>query len=736
MLKTMSGILLLLFALLPGLTAQEEENIDIWDNKPLGPIYPIKPVGPPRVKRELKSNRVSNNLPGEPVILVESGHARAAIVIPEKSDEVEYLAAERAAKLLQNKVLASSQATLPIVNAGEHSPCSRENGKLRVSVGNEVFDYAVLIGDNQLATQNSISSANLPEEGFLLKVVDNAICIVGDHNSAIYAVIDLLEQYGFRALWPGELGTVIPKLPTFAVQPIQVSDAPALNQRWMRSPDTYSPRAWNLSAEQKNWFTAEELGPYNDYGERPLQGLYNLKFAPRQMQHWAPAKADWSLWQRLGGTRLVRAGHSFNYVWDKYGKDHLDYFALLKNGSRHPLPKEKPERTQLCFSKPEVIEAIANDRIEDLKSGRRTIASLSPSDGGRGNAPCMCVRCRKLDIANAEPITLPSGDPYVAISDRHFHCFNQITEKIITALPDAQVAVIAYSQYRNAPLFTEIHPKLVVGFVGLSYHDADYNQNCREHWDRWANKAMQLYWRPNLFYGTKGILAVYATELANDIKHLYQTGMIGTDIDTFGQDWATLGLNYYMVPKLLWDPAADPEEIILDYCRTGFGPAASAVREYFAEVEKISARAAQEVSARAKANAMADADNDDPAKGKLHWGAFVAAYTQENFVHLNAILDRAQQAAQTDETIVKRVDFLRAGLKFTALRAQAFAVCFQNPGTKEEKLAAVNEQYEFFKKLYLDYPFAVNLSFLGWWDGNIWRKQGLQISPEMGLLDR
>ncbi|HOG51827.1 MAG TPA: hypothetical protein PKY10_14645, partial [Lentisphaeria bacterium] len=383
--KTISLALFVLLALVAGLPALDEQN-DIWDNKPLGPTVPVPPIGPPRANRELKTNRVSQNLPGAPVLLAENGRARAAIVIPVESDDRQYTAAKRAADLLQAKVLASSQATLPIVNDGDQQPIRTENGKLRVAAENDIFDYAVLIGDNRFAAENGVAAKDLPEEGFLLKVVDNAICIIGDYDSAIYAVIDLLEQYGFRCLWPGELGTITPKLPTFAVQPIQVSDAPALHQRHMRSPDTYKPRPWNLPPERQDWFTPAELGPYDDYGDRPLTGLYNLKFAPRHMQHWAPAKADWSLWHRLGGSRRVGAGHSYGYAWEKYGKDHLDYFALLKNGSRHPLPVDKPYRFQLCYSKPEVIEAIANDRIEALKAGAAT-ASLSPNDGGGGNAP-------------------------------------------------------------------------------------------------------------------------------------------------------------------------------------------------------------------------------------------------------------------------------------------------------------------------------------------------------------
>ena len=187
---------------------------------------PIPPIGPPRVNRELKDNRVSQKLPGAPVLLAENGRARAAIVIPAESNERQYIAAKRAAELLQAKVLASSQATLPIVNDGDPQPFRIENGKLRVIANNDVFDYAVLSATTALPPKRS-GAKTCRRKDSLLKVVDNAICIVGDYDSAIYAVIDLLEQYGFRAR-PANWAQSA-QAPTFAVQPIQISDVPLIN---------------------------------------------------------------------------------------------------------------------------------------------------------------------------------------------------------------------------------------------------------------------------------------------------------------------------------------------------------------------------------------------------------------------------------------------------------------------------------------------------------------------------
>ena len=56
------------------------------------------------------------------------------------------------------------------------------------------------------------------------------------------------------------------------------------------------------------------------------------------------------------------------------------------------------------------------------------------------------------------------------------------------------------------------------------------------------------------------------------LDYLSRHGMVGTDFDACLHNWATHGLNYYVLAKLLWNPDADVDALIDEYCRSGFGP--------------------------------------------------------------------------------------------------------------------------------------------------------------------
>src|ERR1041385_8620758 len=85
--------------------------------------------------------------------------------------------------------------------------------------------------------------------------------------------------------------------------------------------------------------------------------------------------------------------------------------------------------------------------------------------------------------------------------------------------------------------------------------------------------------------------------------------MMGTDFDSCCHHWATQGLNYYVVARLHWNPEQDVDAIVDDYCRSGFGPAAKAVRRYFDRLEALMSEAAlqkRKASAAFSAAALAE----------------------------------------------------------------------------------------------------------------------------------
>jgi hypothetical protein len=154
-----------------------------------------------------------------------------------------------------------------------------------------------------------------------------------------------------------------------------------------------------------------------------------------------------------------------------------------------------------------------------------------------------------------------------------------------------------------------------------------------------------MYWRPNrLEFGKREALlhVFYAPEMTEMFHRFAASGMLATDFDGCIGHWAAQGLNYYVCARLSWNPKLTYEEILDDYCRSGFGPAAEHVKRYFRLAEKTYVR-------------------DDPAKAMN--------LTPEILAGLRDALTQGNRAAGADETVRRRIAFLRMGLNWNALYA-------------------------------------------------------------------
>src|SRR5262249_32706661 len=153
--------------------------------------------------------------------------------------------------------------------------------------------------------------------------------------------------------------------------------------------------------------------------------------------------------------------------------------------------------------------------------------------------------------------------------------------------------------------------------------------------------------RPNLMLAGRrdGLPLLYVHKFGKDFRHLAGHGMLGTDFDSCCHNWATQGLNYYVVARLHWDPEQDVDAIVYDFCRAGFGPPARSVRRYFAGPEALLDEAATK---GAKA---------------------VTVFTPGALVGLRKELEQARREAGGDATVGKRLAFLELGLRWTEVEA-------------------------------------------------------------------
>jgi hypothetical protein len=616
--------------------------------------------------------------PGRAATLVEKGQPRAVIILPERPSP----AAEGAARVLRDHLRQMSGAELPIRREDQVT-------------GSPSKDQAwVLVGEGKLTEKLGLTSKDLGPGGIVLSARGQVLALFGadartpaDPDGTRYAVTTFLEdRLGVRYLWPSELGKVVPHRETIVVADFEQRFAPRLAQRRIRSM------------------------PHHD---RIQVGLDRLGFTKgdyerlrAEAERTRAESPDWFAWHRLGGTLNLASGHAFGHLWAKYGKEHPEWFALQPDGSRDQ--SRSPDRARLCKSNPDLIAAIAREKIEELNRNPALLGvSLGPNDGGRTTF-CTCPKCEALDSPRGRKVLLwdfskgPRRDfEHVSLTDRMVYFWNAVAERVAKVHPDKLLVVDAYSVYAAPPVERKLHPNLVVRFASLGYYDDDYRQESLRDWEGWSKAARRIYFRPNLMLAGRrdGMPLLYLHKFGQDFRYLAGHGMTGTDFDSCCHHWATQGLNYYVVARLHWDPEQDVDALVGDYCRAGFGPAAGAVRRYFDRLEALM----NEAAAR---------------KGKA------TAFRPEALAGLRKELEQARKDAGSDAVIARRVAFLELGLRWTEIEARAHEYLADPKADREAARKTLDERFALMREVFEKTPLALNAAYICWGEDALWARGG------------
>lgn len=618
--------------------------------------------------------------PGRAATLVEKGQARAIIIVPRNPSPL----VEGAARVLRDHVRQMSGAELPI----------QMEDKITGSATQE--QAWILVGEGKLTEKLGLTGDGLGPGGIVLSGKGQVLALFGadartpsDLNGTRYAVTTFLEEkLGVRYLWPGELGKVVPRRETIAVADFQHRYTPRLAQRRIRS----------MGYHDRVQVGLDRLGFKKEDYER-------LRAEAQRTQAESP---DWFDWQRLGGSLNLSGGHAFSQLWERYGKDHPEWFALQPDGSRDQ--SRNPDRARLCKSNPDLIAAIAKEKIDELtrNPGQLGVA-IGPNDGGRTSF-CNCPKCEALDSAKGRKVLLwdfskgaQRDFEHVSLTDRMVYFWNAIAEQVAKVHPDRYLVVDSYSAYAAPPVERKLHPNLVVRFAPLGYHDDEYRQESLSDWEGWSRGAKQIYFRPNLMLlGRRdGLPLVYIHKFGEDFRKLSNSGMMGTDFDACCHNWATQGLNYYVVARLHWNPEQKVDDLVDDYCRAGFGPAAPAVRRYFDRLEAVMNEAAAK---KLKAS---------------------AAFTPEAIAGQRMELDAARKEAASDAVVARRLDFLELGLRWTTLEAAAHA--FVADAANADRGAArkiLDERFALMKEVFQKSHLAMNVAYISWGEDGLWSQLG------------
>jgi hypothetical protein len=543
-----------------------------------------------------------------PITLVENGAARATIVTGAGDRE--------AAQELVTYLERATGVTLPVASE-------------RPAKGN-----VILLGSAVAPEAVKSALGRMNDDGYTIRTLADALVVAGNgRNGTFYAVDALLERFvGIRWLWPGELGEVVPRVST-----IQIPEA---------------------SLDRQPAYIWRDLGPGG-----ALWGPLDKLTAERKLGVSARHQELEKLWERRSGYGgvLIYGGHAFGEMLPpaRYGPVHPEYYALV-NGKREWEHFDGKHGTQPCTTNPDVIRIVTDyaghffDQHPDYDA-----FAVSLNDAG---GFCECDRCRALDSGQVE---LAADDPEggkggkkVIITDRIVTFANTVAQGLAKTHPGKKVILFAYGQYKQPPVHVKTDPGVIIQYtfhVSNLWNPQSEAQQLRET-AAWSTAAARLGIYEYFIQGNfPDLPRPMAAPIQRSVQALGAQGYRYYQTQS-GDGYAINGLNYYLLARLLWDPAADISALESDYFTKGFGAAAPAVARYYKRFEDAWR------GLGGKSVAM-------DAATRSQYARVAEAYPAD--LRAAGAKDLEEAAAKVQGAELERVRFLQRGLRYVDLTVMA-----------------------------------------------------------------
>ena len=591
----------------------------------------------------------------------ENDRWQADIILPDTPDQAEAFAA----KELQYH-LGKVTGTVPeILPEGKKS----------------VMPYHFYIGAVTAAKKIGIEKkALLPDDHILKTVPDGLLFIGGDRDGlrvghqwsaacqgTLYAVYDYLEkEMGVRWLWPGELGEMIPQKKKIEIGEIYRAGSEPLICRRMRPVHCNSKilTGWKKTENRTAFYKAQEL------------------FLIRH---------------RMGAKENRYYGHAFSDYWQRFGKTHPDFFALLPNGKREPLSGDvQGQFITMCVSNPAFQDQVIHDWVLSRRGANPHYQPAVNACENDTPGMCVCAACRAWDAEDPlfasskywgkgeDPLTKKGrfhrlarvfwgeeGDeaktpesPPPCISDRYAKFYMALLKKAKTIDPDARVAGYAYANYSAPPRETKLDKDVILIYVpgiGFPYSD-EASTVFRSDWLGWRNSGISdIMLRPNYMLSGANLPVNFGPVIVDDFSFAARNGMTGTNFDSLTGAFANQGAMLYSLIRAHRAPSFGYENAIREYC-SAFAPAEDEIRAYVDFWDKFSRKMTRK-------QVMDAGERNPDCSGSVsggHSNFFLLAhelYPPEVFDRANAILDKAADRAAGYEIALKRIEYLRKGLR-------------------------------------------------------------------------
>jgi hypothetical protein len=369
---------------------------------------------------------------------------------------------------------------------------------------------------------------SLPTETMKAVISDKKIVISG--NPAKWAVHEFVGQkLGVRYIWPGRLGTYVPKRERVVIDDANINFRPHLYRRDFRQRKAGPPIS--------DWCDTHYL---------------SIKRTPKGL-NWGHAQHDW---------------------YAKYSKTHPDLFALSPKNDIKPWSNEA-KWAKLRISSPKVWQFVVDEWV---KKGKPNGICLSPTDAPGYDTSPETMAWDPVKYAREE---VWSGKG-CNLTDRHVRYWNTIYDKVSKLNPNVKVAVYAYGAYREPPKTEKLRPNVYHISMVPTWFDED-----KRVWHGWGEQAEALYLRPN--WPFVGYSAPYFQlhKMGHWINFAYENKMRGFDVDSLCHYYGVRGPFNYLIIRLMAHPEMKYQDVLTEFY-SAFGGAAEDVRRHYEYWEKHS----------------------------------------------------------------------------------------------------------------------------------------------------
>lgn len=462
-----------------------------------------------------------------PIFLAKDGTALAVILVPERPSIVEAYAAGQLAHYLSRM----TGGTFRIVE--EKAGLKRTPAEPVVSIGRTSLARGLSMDGPQWKRTNGEAFRIVRRHGTLLICGNQAgpLCDSG----TLWGVYAFLQSQGVGIYLPDALGEVVPKKPTLSVSEVDLTDAPAFEMRG----GAETPR--------------ETL--------RRLQANGNQSAVPHLLAFGRQASA-----------RGCEFNHAYQYIaTPKVRKEHPDWFRGTHNS---PYPGGDPGPSPhighgladngICLSRPEIRKLFSDYfRTRFRDNPDLHAATVAPDDFNLGYR-CGCADCKRL-LEKSGPASFRQ-QPRSA-SDLHIDFVNAVAAGLEHDFPDRKLITLAYNDYLDAPSQTRIHPNVVIMFAPLVSGTNELNPALDPIVRKWkAMGARKMYW-----YGYLLTRPPVPHLMGEWFRNYQRLGMAGVYLE-YAEVPAMNVLNGWLYAKLTWNPRADVNTLIEEYCAGLFGP--------------------------------------------------------------------------------------------------------------------------------------------------------------------